>query len=382
MKFLNLFSICCSILLYACGEKGVAPLAGGFGSETTNGVRVSGTSQKGVELLARRVDGGANDVSTRTDEDGFWEMLLTAGDWNIVGQSKSGEAFAQAISLRPTDREFDAGSTELQPLGSLYGTIVDGCPDDTVRILGRPGFQAGVSFRFDSLPQGTYMVRLKKLGQTLETRVVQTGREIVFDLTDPSLVLGDFNDSADLFPLSPLLNGGWQVWGNDSLRDSLGKRLSGDPLYYLTNSGAWKGGSFHATVVAGKAATQDDRLSVVLKFGSRKGLLPADASYDLSFSDSLVFQAKGKGTVRLSIWMATSTTNDSNIVFFHREFDLQSDWARVGYSWKDLLEADAVASQGLESPRVVKVVWAIHEGDFWLDDVRITPGRAEMFLRQ
>lgn len=370
------------LVLCACGDRGDSPVAGGFGSETTNGIHVVGNSVRGVDITARKVGGGAKDVLTRTDSNGFWELTLTPGAWSIIGRTETGEAFAQAVSLAPTDKQVDAGWADPQKLGKLYGFITDGCPDDTVTILGLGLKHGGWGFEFDSIPQGTYLVQLSKLGVVLETRLVETGSEIQFSIANPTILLGDFDDSTHLFPLSTVLQGNWETWVADSLTDELGQVLSKDIAAFVNVPLPWggQGRSLHAVVRPRVGAKPQDRKPFIFVFGARRGQPSSHPAYDLSFSDSLVFQARGHGEVFVTVWMSADSTGSGGINFLEKRFDLDSAWTRKGYSWKDFLDTDTAAARILKGPRVVKIAWSVHDADFWLDDVRITPGRAELLV--
>jgi len=385
-RMIFLLSVC-AFLLTSCDGLGAEQdqVAGGFGSETTNGVMVTGSSEVGTVLIARRLDRVEAPYRTRVDASGDFRLKLQPGSWGLTGQI-AGKGFALNVVLDAADSAVSIGWTEFKSLETLSGRVVG--------LEGRAAF-AGLrvwlpvmglcvpvdsqgAFRIDDLPSGPYVVRLTKDNEVLAEAFGHTGSapEVVLNPDRDELLLDDFDD-ADPYPSLAALLPGTEWWAFDGLvaivPDDGERPRHFDSL--ATDAGALSGRSLHLPSGLGPSAAG-------LGFGSC-GLGSANVTYhDLSGSDSLVFYAKGSGTLSLKLWARNKTDeNDGSSPHFPVGV-LGSDWKRYAVAWKDFHGSDEVPlGCQFKNLEVHKILFQYENGDLWLDDIRILGGTPSMFLR-
>jgi hypothetical protein len=278
------------------------------------------------------------------------------------------------VVLRPTDTAAELEWFSLAAPGALQGRIVGGLsspsPDLNVWLpgLGRctPPNPDG-SFRFEDVPLGPYVIRLVQGNTVLAETFGHTCdcASIVLDPSDRSFLLDDFDNGGTPRLAYLLPNSQWLVWGGQV---SSGFFPEGTPFArLLTDTGAWRGRSLHAPGVNADFGNT----TLALMLGSR-GVSEGESFYDLSGSDSLVFQVKGSGHLDLELW---ARPKDRSI-----QLD-SSRWQRVAISWKEFTGPDEVPlGSGFSAMEVHKITFTYNSGDLWLDDIRIVGATPSTFL--
>lgn len=372
-------------LLAACDGVGEQDRsAGGFGSETTNGIQVAATGEAGTILTARSLDRVEAPYQMRIDSTGALRWTLPAGSWAV--QATLGErGILRHLALRTSDTAVKLGWLSLSEPGSLQGRVagVTLSPDLNVWLpgLGRcVPVHADGSFRVDDVPAGPHVVRLVRDNTVLAESFGNTCEcsAIVLDPTERSFLLEDFDGANGVSRLSLLVpNSQWMVWG--ALVDS--KLYPPDSAWTLpgADSGAWRGRSLHAPFVNAPFGLT----TLALMFGSR-GVPEAESFYDLSGSDSLVFRAKGTGSLSVELW-ARARNGADPATHLHPNYwigPLDSSWRRVAIAWKDFRgDSPAPLGDAFRSLEVHKITFVYSFGDLWLDDIRIVGAKPSMFLR-
>lgn len=387
LRQFRLLFLCC--LLLACGQGGESPVnTGGFGSETTNGIEVSGKTEPGLVLTARRLDGSGTTLAIQSDSvTGAWVVSLAAGEWMIVGQSGD-NAFARFLALVGKDSTFSVGSLFTQPRATVFGRVVS--PSAGMRVVVE-GIDRSVdvesdgTFGMDRIAQGTYMVDLVKDGRILQRRLYETGSTLVFDPSDPSLLLGNFDDDWGESPLSPLLSGGWIVRGDDNLLDSAGNVPGLWADEWMVESGALggQGKSVHLKLKWGMDADTTQRTEYAYDFGGRWGTTITslgDELYPVFQSDSLVFWAKGDVSLTVRVGLTPRPWDGSDLRDAILVVPLTGQWKRYALAWSEFALDGTRLGSGFRQHLVGDIRFAVGAGDFWLDQVAITPASPGLFL--
>lgn len=372
-------------ILVACDSAEQDRGAGGFGSETTNGIQVAGSGEAGTILTARRLDRVEAPYRTRIDSTGNLEWKLPPGSWAVQG-SLGERSFQRHLILRPTDSATELEWLTLAAPGTLQGRVV-GLPASPAADLNvwLPGMGRCVpinrdgSFRFDDVPLGPYVIRLVQGNTVLAETFGHTCdcASIVLNPSDRSFLLDDFDNDGTPRVAYLLPHSQWMVWGGLAASMLLPDGLSFAQL--LTDTGAWSGRSLHAPEVK----TQFGSSTLALMFGSR-GVSEGESFYDLSGSDSLVFQVKGSGRLDLELWARPKDRSTQGVGFPHYHVGQLDSfrWQRVAISWKEFMGSDeAPLGSGFSNLEVHKVVFTYSSGDLWLDDIRIQGATPSTFLR-
>lgn len=378
-------------LVWGCGSD---RSMGGFGSETTNGVEVSGISDPSLRVTARSLDGTGSVREVVADEDGNWRMELAPGGWGISAV-QNGRGMQRSVVLDSGDRPFRLGQVSLGALGALEGQAGAGMGGARVELpaVGRVAtVAADGSFRLDSVPTGGQLVRLRAGGSVKAEALGAAGAVCRFDPTSKGLLLDDFDDGDDRTAVADLLGSSW--WLVQSGADS-GRNLTPRPVdslgfgRYLTDSAAWSGKSLHATVSPAAPADSDLEAAFMMVLGSRGSPDEPEQVHDLSRSDSVVFMAKGTGTARLELWAyPKGTFSPSNLganrVLLVAPIALPTAWTRMAVAWRDLrlgdLDGQPVGSD-FARYRVLKLTWVASRADLWLDEIRIPGVLPSLLLR-
>lgn len=373
-------------LLAACDGAGEQDRgAGGFGSETTNGIQVAASGEAGTILTARSLDRVEAPYQMRIDSTGALQWKLPPGSW-AVEASLGERGILRHLALRSTDTAAKLEWLSLAEPGSLQGRVA-GVPLSQDLNVWLPGLgrcvpvHADGSFRVDDVPSGPHVVRLVQGNTVLAESFGNTCdcSAIVLDPTERSFLLDDFDGANGVPHLSLLVpNSQWLVWG--ALVDS--KLFPPDSMWLLPEpeAGAWSGRSLHAPPIKEFYGLNT---TLALMFGSR-GVPESESFYDLSGSDSLVFRTKGTGHLDVGFWARTEGQGRSEgaILPSYHVGDLDSAWKRVAIAWKDFLwEGGVPVGDGFRQMKLHKITFTYSSGDLWLDDIRIVGAKPSMFLR-
>ena len=315
-------------ILVGCGQGNV----GGGGIEIPNGLDVSvqasgGVALRGVKvrLLAReswttRTQGGlsvALDSATtdslgnahfrRPSSEGFWVEAITGG----IGQRLQVDTPSQV-------------SMTLAPLSTLSGNLGTGPISGVAIRLGGSDrstrTDASGSFRFDSLPQGTWNLVAQPGRAMAALSTVELGLDplSVQGLADDttSVLLDDFRDGTDIWNLHGLFGGGYW-WINSA----------GDPAQVFGVAGAWNSVtsdsqyrwiSFHPNLIG----VPNPWANAGLDFGTAAGVLP-----ELSRLQSVRLICRGKGTWIFSL--VEQLSDGSTTRSWTADLPLDTTWTTV-----------------------------------------------------
>lgn len=372
--------------LMGCGNDTITRQAGGFGSETTNGVWVSGVAGPGMPVAARMLDGDSRAVSAVADSDGFWSMQLPVGAWAVSGQiNQSG--FLQHLRVDSGDDSLTMDPVGVTPLVSFEGRFTGSNGDEFAELpdLGREvRVQSNGSFRFDRVPQGALVLRARRNGVVAGEYLAFTGKADSFPTAHRSLMLENFDDGDDFNSLAGYLNNTeWYSWpGLENGRKTIPALETDDRVAKLLKDtvGVWSGKSLHVQVIPNSANSIEAAFMMAL--GSRGAGNQTEGRVDLSGSDSLVFMAKGTGKIRVDLWAYWSATDDRANLSSH-DIGLSPNWVRVALAWKDLkLESSQkMIGDDFKKIRVNRIRFQVYEADLWLDDIQI-PGASPLLLLQ
>ncbi|MBK8801826.1 MAG: hypothetical protein IPN71_07170 [Fibrobacteres bacterium] len=376
--------------LLSCGKSSDAPVAaGGFGSETTNGIQVRGQSEPGLVLTARRLDGSGDTTAIRANSvTGTWEATLAAGEWLILAQSGD-KAFARYLGVSAKDTLLLLGQLFTSPRSTVFGRVQGPLPGMRVVVEGTDrsvDVAADGTFGLDRIAQGTYLVSLMQGSKLVQRRIYATSTFLEFDPGDPSLLLGSFDDEMNLNPLDPLLAGGWRLDGDESLVDSAGQSPDFWVDDWLQSQGALEepGKSLHLRLWWSIDADTTRRARVVYDFGGRWGTTItsiSDELYPIFRSDSLVFWAKGDGPLAVQVGLEPTPPDTLDLRFAMKDVVLTTQWKRYALSWSGFVLDGIPLGAGFRQHRAAEIAFSVGAGNFWLDKVAITPASPDIFWR-
>jgi len=379
-----------AMLICGCGlDRGAG---GGFGSETTNGIQVSGSSAAGAKVTARRIDSVAVPCTTSVDASGRWRLSLRSGGWAIVTESGN-DAAQRFVRLEPTDTAVDVGWMATGPKLVLTGrlesiaarTLAGSAAAYEIEVpdLGRKAAVVGDSFRLEGVPAGSHILRLVQDGRILTERLGDASRPASLPRSGQGLLLENFDDGDNRNSLSGILGGGdWLVWPKIAEGLALQPATDGNqgivPL--LTDSSAWSGKSLHVRILP-SASSPSSVAEFLMVLGSRGLEGTVEDVHDFGSTDSLVFMAKGSGAATVRLWAYQKGQYPSGQVFLERNVVLDARWSRVALAWRDFAPQGSTNSVGssFADLRLLKITWVASDADLWLDDVSI-PGAGPTLL--
>jgi len=385
-----------SALLAGCADERVA--GKGAASETTNGIVLEGRLTKSDGSPAARVavrlgrpETDSVYSTTLTDDSGAYSLRAPRpGRYQVRGGADStGSVSWVSVGTASRQRVDPAVSTRLSSMrGSLTGEFGDPA---TLRVrIPALGAQAQVgqdlSWKVADVPEGWHLVQVVRVGGDVEGEL--TGSTYVSNSIPVSkrvfALVDDFEADQGQGRMVHLLDGSW--WGrwNDtsSLIDS-SRTWAGTPGL-ATDSSAWSGRSLRVPMRVGAAFAQRPDLvrsaGVVIKIGGREDLDSQSVWFDLTKIDSVVFCAKGAGTVEFQV-KARSRAEQTRTGFFRKTVILSGNWTRHAFA-----AADFVADAGLDWPacQVRELLWTTRESsvDLWLDDIELVGIRPSDLLKR
>jgi len=385
-KYLIATLLC--IGFWSCGN---GRHANGFGSETTNGIALSGLTEPGCIVIAHpaasvSVVDSLLSVDT-ADAQGHWNLQIVAGGWLLEFRHDS-VGYAQNIKILSKDSALDFGITNLSPLVTISGQVANPVLAKSLRVaatsqrvtllgLGRSAsVDAQGGFSFADMAPGTYIVQVESDSLVLSQSLLDA-KENASPLLPTSftgLLLENFDDGDSKTLLAPLLGSSfWLAWSGVENGNVVAPAILNEtdlsPL--LTDSGAYSGKSLHWTVNISDTNTTATA-SVLLVLGNRGIASEAEVVHNLASSDSMTFMAKGSGTVVVTLW--ADQKSDGARVYLEQNVILDSVWTRYDLQWRSFHVAGDTASIGdtWANYDLLKITWVFkQDGELWLDDILI-----------
>jgi hypothetical protein len=232
-------------------------------------------------------------------------------------------------------------------------------------------------FSLLNLAEGIHILRITPVTSTLGSLELATragGNLGKLSLSGNNAIhVSDFEDPFLETPFSPVFGKGYWYAQDDHAE---GGSSTFSPMTIqqnfssaLTDSGAWQGKSLHVEFKVNNARAESYALVSFSVGGSRLG-------YNFSALDSLVFMAKGTGSIRFEFQTFPVINQFKDWRHFKKNVALTSTWTRISIPKTDLLLAiDSPARKaGLDwaiaGKQVVNVVFVANDpADFWLDDL-------------
>lgn len=369
MNKFSLFSVCvvAALSLVACGKS--KDSASGFGSETTNGIAMRGTTVAGAQVIVHQAFVTDSDAETKVDtadSNGHWEIQVEAGGY-LVELRNGTQAGTRNVVVIASDTAVPV-EISLGDITQVKGRVAaSALAKRTVSSAKRTAVLYGLgknatvandgSFEIDSVPEGKYVVRIEEGGDLLTEAPVGTGDEVqVVDASQKGFMIENFNDGDNNTELAKMLDGGgWLNW-LDTIHE-----ISD----FISTNEAYAGKSLHVL-----PAEKEGALLLVL--GSRGIADEWENTFDLSASDSVVYMAKGTGMIVFDVWAAPEDSLGEGWVHLEMEMALHGDWTRHAIAWRDLARDQVAIGNAWSRYRVLKLTWKLRKGtQMWLDDVQI-----------
>lgn len=380
-----LLGLLAAALVAGCADR----VAGkGVASETTNGIEISGVLR---DSLARPVAGRLVELrdpsrdrtvaGTRTDSLGAWTLLAPSpARWLLrAGDESTGVVAWVTVGTAP--RQAAPALVETR-LGILRGRISSSAVDPAGLVVRLPGTgRTGIvgsdsTFAIPGLPQGWHLATFHEAasGASAGEATFSTWVSRAVRLSpDRRVVLDDFEGNQGEGRLQPVLDGAW--WGrwNDTSRIADSARTWAGVAGLYIDSSAREGRSLRVPMRVGDSIPGRPDLvrsaGLVLKLGGDEGLDSASVWHSLERVDSVVFWAKGTGTILLKV-KARASSSGGTTGHFQVQFALSPTWKR--HAWAP---ADLPSPEGLSWRTSVarEIQWTTREpsADLWIDDLEL-----------
>lgn len=394
----NLLGLALVAGLAACGDD--ANAGRGSAGETTNGIWISGRIARvdgtpAAHVQVELADPKSTQVFRRdtTDDSGAYTLNAPFAGRFVVRGSADTSAAVQWVSVGEAPRQQVAPLAIAGP-ATLAGKLLQ-CPGDPTSLRVRlPGLDRETAVGTDSVwraskvPAGWHLVQVigstgEDLGEMVASTYAPDPSGAVVSAGTPNLMsasrrvstlLDDFETDEGQGRLTKLLDGSW--WGrwNDTsmVYDSARTWASTNGL--STTSGAWKGKSLHATMRVAGAIVGHPTLvrsaGLQLKIGGREDVDPQSIWFSLSRVDSVVFLAKGSGTLEFRL-RSRSRQNPSVTGAFRKTITLTSGWTRYAIASLDF-SADAGLVWADAQAKDLHWVSTDPLTELWLDDIEFT----------
>ncbi|MEN9355345.1 MAG: hypothetical protein RL318_2670 [Fibrobacterota bacterium] len=376
------FSLLAVMLLGACASEDMA--GRGVAGETTNGIRLRGVLKtadgsalaKAPVHLKHPLDGLILSNAV-TDSSGRYELVAPKAGRYVVVTSKDSLGVSRWVDA-------GGGETTVPDMAAVPLTVLkvglqggnSGLADLQVSLpaLGLTGTVLSDStWSVAGVPAGWHLVRISDALGTVGEGVISTWNPDAVRISRmPRTLLDDFEADQGQGRLVHLLDGAW--WGrwNDTSALVDSARTWAGTVGLATDSSAWQGKSLHLPMRVGRPLaanlTMERSAGAVLKVGGREDLDSASVWHGLAMVDSVVFWAKGTGSIsfelkcRGSLDRAVSGSFRATIV-------LNADWTRVA-----LAPGDFTAPSGLswKAASVRELYWiASQDSELWLDEIEL-----------
>lgn len=387
-------------LLLAALAAGCADRVAGKGvaSETTNGIEISGVLR---DTASRPVAGRLVELrdplqdrtlaESRTDAHGSWKLLAPKPARYLLRAQGDSVGAISWITVGVRDRQ-TAPPLNDSRLRVLRGRIASGPTDMAGLVVRLPGSgRTGIvgsdsSFSISGVAEGWHLATLHdpRTDSTVGEATFSTWNTLAAHLPrDKRLRLDDFDGNEGESRLQPVLDGAW--WGrwNDTSRIADSSRTWAGLAGLYVDSTARLGRSLRVPMLVGDPLPGRPDLvrsaGLVIKLGGVEALDSASVWHSLARVDSIVFWAKGTGTIQLRVKSRSATTPHLS-GHFQTEFVLSSSWVRFAFAPGDL-----PSPEGLDwkTSRARELQWTTRDSvaDLWLDDIELPGVSISDFLK-
>lgn len=384
-------------LLLELAGCGTDPMAGkGAASETTNGIilegRVVGADGTPAARATVQLRSPASDsvlAATLSDDSGKYVLGIPRPGRYVVRNVTDTLAASQWVSVGTAPRQRIPPAT-VAKLSTLRGKVVGETGDLSGIRVRAPGLDLETSVGSDSswsiagVPAGWHLVQASRNGGILGEAVGSTYVPRDIPLNDrATTLLDDFEGDQGQGTLTQLLDGAW--WGrwNDTSQNFDSARTWKGTSGLSTDSSAWSGKSLHASMRVGSAISGhgdlDRSAGVEIKVGGREDLDSQSVWFDLAPIDSVVFWAKGSGTISFEL-RCRAKANGTRFSFA-KSILLQPGWTRIAIG-PGQFSTDGTSPW--QDSRIRELDWITHDSqaELWLDDIRFVGIRPSDLLKR
>ena len=381
--------------LWACSDDRTA--GRGAAGETTNGIVLEGVllHADGTPAARARVRLGKpqdDSILARglTDDSGAYSLVAPRPGRYMVRCEVDSLAASQWVSVGTADRQRVPTSTQAK-LSSLRGRVSGDVGDPSSLRVRVPGMGLEVPVGSDSswtvsgVPAGWHLVQALRTGgsivgeatgSTYVPRVIAVSSRV-------STLIDDFEGDQGQGTQTQLLDGSW--WGrwNDTSALVDSSRTWGSTLGLNTDSSSWSGRSLRVPMLVGaplvQKPSQDRSAGLVIKIGGREDLDSQSVWFDMARIDSVVFAAKGTGTVVFEV--KARSRQDRRVTWFRRTIVLSGSWTRYALAPADFTNTDGLA---WSASQVRELYWTTHDNraDLWLDAIELAGLRPSDLLQR
>lgn len=405
-------------LALLCDQCSPARIAGGNGSETTNGSVVYSDGKPAAHAMVRLIDNSSwlKNVldshptvidSALANDSGLFTLAIPSNRDFVMQADATGQGTAAGSDQFAQLGSGKWGAIVLSPCAAFHGTVEAASGIQGVVYLAQTGCVASIesngAFAFRNIPPGIFrvLVRQNLSGAPVfsfnSTTTCAPGDTSVTDslsADDKSVLIDDFEDRDNRTALGALVGGGWWEAYSDSFNRGTSRLIS--PV-----NGALQ--NFAPAIVA-DAAPRNNCLHVQYALGAQGPLDPhpypyvyvgfpvGTGLYDFSGLDTLSFFAKGNGSVMVELIQQVQGVMIRAVA----QTALTAAWTHVRFAPADLSVVtdwfpslasglqDTLAHLGLPRYTAPPTQWsqmcvainAIHfvcsgGTECWLDDIRI-----------
>lgn len=352
-----------SILVSCSSDK--KNVAGGTEAESTIALQVQLADGRGVSARVRALpedylaEGESFAEWFTTDENGYVSIAVEPGNYIVESRGKDGSDAVGAIYEKTVVKSdmIQTDTVSLEKLSTIEGLVTSGQGPSVVRIPGLERFVVPDSaghFVIDSLPPGDFNVYIESRSNrgsvTMEAAAGDTLPDV--DLGKArGFVVEDFESFSGISYSGRILGDGWwySLASDGQLAPLWEESLT---KYYSGSEGCASGGCVRTA----------NRMGVLL------GLHKAD--YALPELDTLMFAARGTGTLTVSVAYGDGDEEESG---FSYEIDLSKVWRGYAIALADMKPyGNAKSPKDSENIEVSRIDFQITSGDsVYLDDIAL-----------
>lgn len=340
--------------------------AGGTEAESTIALQIrladgSPAAKTRVRMLSEdyMADGLSDAEWTVSDDKGKVKFeKVSNGSYTIEARNTSGENAEGAVTYVTLDSKTDVSNeVKLGELTTIQGRVAAGQGPSVIRIAGLERYVVPDSagyFVIDSLPAGSFDLQIESLSNR---GTIKLAAEAGSEVPEVSLgkvrgfVVEDFERFTGVSATGEILGDGW--WYS---LDADGENVM--PLWDKTLTRKYSGSDGCAS---GGCARTENRIGFLL--GSM------DSAYVLPGLESLMFSARGNGTLRVAV--SFGGFGDSTEGGYETEVELKKVWKGFSIAVDDMKPYGKASSKDKEI-KISRIDFQLTDGDtLFLDDVTL-----------